>query len=100
MDERELIKSGLEVIKDFLAKLAGPAAEEVGLLLQDQVRLYRLQNQLRILSKAEKMLHDAKIEPSQVPLRTLVPILEGASLEDDDYLATKWAGLLASAASG
>jgi hypothetical protein len=106
MDEigKELAKSGIkeawEVAKDFLAKLAGPAAEEVGFLLQDQVRFYRFKNQLRILAKAQKMLHDAKIKPSQVPLRTLVPILEGASLEDDDYLSTKWAGLLASAASG
>ena len=94
------IKAALDVAKDFLTKLAGPASEEVGLLLQDRVRVYRLKNQVRMLAKAQKMLRDAGIDPNSVPLRTLVPILEGASLEDDEYLSTKWAGLLASVASG
>jgi hypothetical protein len=40
-----LAKSGIpaafEAAKEFLGKIAGPAAEEVGLLLQDKVRIYR-----------------------------------------------------------
>jgi hypothetical protein len=45
------------------------------------------------------MLNQAGIEPKSVPLRVLVPLLEGASLEDDDDLSTKWAALLANAAT-
>ena len=93
------IEIGLDLIKDFLEKLAGPAAEEIGLMLQDQVKLYRFKNQYKILTKAKKFLEDKNIEPKPIPLRTLIPLLEGASLEDNDYLADKWAALISNAAS-
>lgn len=83
--------------RSLLTKLAGPAGEEAGLLLQDKVKLWRFKNQLRILSKAQQMLNDAKLIPSPVPLRTLVPLLEGAALEEDPALSDKWACLLANA---
>jgi hypothetical protein len=35
-----------------------------------------------------------------VPLNILVPILNNCALEEDDALASKWAGLFASAAAG
>ena len=48
--EAALAKTGIsaacEAAKEFLQKIAGPAAEEVGLLLQDKVRIYRFRNQL------------------------------------------------------
>jgi len=93
-------QEGIKAVKDFLSKLLGPAVDEVGLLLEDKVRLYRLKNQIRILTKAQEMLSSAGIKPKTVPLRTLLPLLEGASLEDDVDLSLKWAGLLASTASG
>ena len=83
--------------RSLLTKLAGPAAEEAGLLLQDKVKLRRFKNQLRILSKAQQLLVDAKLLPAPVPLRTLVPLLEGAALEEDEGLSDKWACLLANA---
>jgi len=96
-------KAGLDATinsaKGFLSKLAGPAAEELGALLQDNVKLYRLKNQLRILKAAEVMLEKAGISPQAVPFRSLLPILEYSSLEDDDLLSRKWSALLANAAS-
>jgi hypothetical protein len=89
----------MEAAKKLLEKLVGPVAEEVGLLLQDKVRSYRLRNQLIVLGKTQDMLNKAGIEPKSVPLRVLVPLLEGAALEDDDNLSTKWAALLATAAT-
>ena len=94
------IPAAIEAAKDFVEKLLGPAAEEAGLVLQDQVRAFRLHNQLRILAKAQGYLATAGIEPNAVPLRTLVPLLDGASLEDDDDMQSLWAGLLANAAGG
>jgi hypothetical protein len=88
----------IEAAKGFLAKLAGPATEELDFLLYDSVKMYRLRNQLRILGKAQKILESAKSEPNVVPFRTLIRILEGAALEDDETLITKWAALLANAA--
>jgi len=92
------IPAAIEAAKKLLEKLVGPATEEVGLLLQDRVRQYRIHNQLVVLGKTQEMLEDAGIEPESVPLRVLVPILEGAALEDDESLSTKWAALLANAA--
>lgn len=92
------IPAAIEAAKDLLQKLVGPAAEETGLFLQDRVRVYRLRNQLAILGKTQDMLSSVGIDPKSVPLRALVPLLEGAALEDDDNLATKWAALLANAA--
>lgn len=101
--ETELAKTGIpaaiEAAKEFLGKIAGPAAKEVGLLLQDKVRIYRFCNQLKMLAKAQKMLNEAGVSPTSVPLRTLLPLLEGAALEEEDDLSSKWAALLANAAT-
>jgi len=93
------IPAAIEAAKQLLEKLVGPAAEETGLFLQDKVRIYRLRNQLTVLGKTQDMLNSAGIDPRSVPLRILVPLLDGAALEDDDNLATKWAALLANAAT-
>jgi hypothetical protein len=99
----ELAKKGIsaavESAKEFLSKLAGPAAEEIGLLLQDQVKFYRFRSQLRILERAEEMLKKSGRTPKAVPYRTLLPILETGATEDDESLSIKWAALLANAAA-
>lgn len=94
------IEKALETAESFLSRLLGPALEEAGLLLKEKVRLCRLKNQLRILGKAQDMLREAGLEPNAVPLRTLLPLLEGSSLEDDESLSSKWAALIANAAGG
>ena len=93
------IEHGVEAAKSLLQKLCGPAAEEFGAMLQDRTRVYRLKNQLRMLGKVQTMLDNAGTGVHSVPLRTLLPFLEGAALEDDEDLSDKWAGLLATAAS-
>lgn len=93
------VKQLVAEARGFLSKLAGPAAEEAGLLLQDKVKLWRFQNQLKILHRAQQMLRDSGLQPSAVPFRTLAPMLEGASLEDEPVLSEKWASLLANAAA-
>ena len=99
-EEIKIIEYGYDLIKSFLEKIAGPAAEEIGLMFQDKVKFYRLKNQLNILNKAKLYLDKNKIEPKPIPLRTLLALLEGASLEDNDYLADKWAALISNASSG
>lgn len=96
-----LVKAGADLaaerVKGFLQKLLGPAVEEAGLILQEHVRQYRLQNQIKILGKAQGMLDKAHISPAAVPLKTLLPLLENASLEQEADLQAKWAALLANA---
>ena len=52
----------------------------------------------KIWSMAQDMLQAARIQPGPVPIKTLVPLLQYASLEEDDYLQERWAALLANAA--
>jgi Abortive infection alpha len=85
--------------KEFLEKIAGPPAEEFGLFLGDQVRLFRFRKQVKLLADAEEILKQAGVDPKKVPLKTLCPILEGASVEDDESMSARWAALLATAAN-
>jgi len=94
-----LAEKGSEAAINFLGKIAGPAAEESGLLLQDKIRFHRFQNQVKMLEKAQIMLEKAGVTPIAVPLKTLLPLLDGSALEEDEDLSTKWAALLANAAT-
>ena len=42
----------IEIASEFLEKILGPPAEEVGLFLRDKVRFWRAKNQVGILIKA------------------------------------------------
>jgi hypothetical protein len=92
-----VIEKTIDTAREFLSKLAGPATEEIGFLLQDKARFYRLKNQLGVLAQAKQLLAEAGLEPKAIPLRTLLPLLEGAALEDDGFLSAKWAALIANA---
>src|ERR1022692_2189899 len=97
-DASEIIKSGaFDKLADVVHKLAGPMAEECGLLLADKVRVYRVKNWVSVVTKTQKILSDAKLPPNAVPPRMFLPILEASSLEEDEALQGLWAGLLATA---
>jgi hypothetical protein len=49
--------------------------------------------------KTERMLTDAGIDPHAVPPRLFLPMIENASMQDDEDLHTRWAALLANAAA-
>jgi hypothetical protein len=87
-------------VAEFVKRAAGPLADEIGQLLRDKVREYRSKNAVQAVNEAERQLRETGKPVQEVPPRTLLPILEGASLEDDPLLATKWASLLANAALG
>jgi hypothetical protein len=86
-------------VTDFMQRLFGPALSEFGQMAGDKVRLYRFGQAMRAISKAEKMAENAGYTAKAVPIKLLFPILEGASLEEDEGLHDMWAALLANAAS-
>jgi len=88
------LEKGLDMAKSFLGKLIMPAVEEVGLLAQDRVRLWRFKNQIRMLNKAEEVCRVNKIDPKTISLKVLVPLMEQASLEEDEEMQDRWAVLL------
>jgi hypothetical protein len=83
----------------MVKRMLGPAADEVAEMWRDQAKLYRYERQLNCVGKAETMAQKARFTPQAVPLKILFPLLEGASLEEDESLHTMWAALLANAAS-
>src|SRR6266478_3162761 len=83
----------------IIKAILGPAADELGQRFGDRVRLYRYGRSLEMLKKAEKMATEAGFTPKAVPIKLLFPLLEGASLEEDEDLHIMWAALLANAAS-
>lgn len=102
----DLVKAASEgmsegAVRGFLETLLGPATE-LSAWGGDAVRWLRFKTQVKILQRASTLLEEAGLSPHVVPAKTLVPLLELASLEDenDDDMLTRWAALLANAAAG
>jgi hypothetical protein len=53
----------------------------------------RVGRQLDCIKKAEKMAKEAGFTPKAVPPKILFPLLDGASMEDNEELHTMWAAL-------
>jgi hypothetical protein len=91
-----VVKS-FEGIEGFLTLVCVPALEEVGLLLKDKVRSWRLNNVLNLLHKAQNKFEfiDDKLQIKAHP-RVALSIIENSSLNDNDELQELWAGLFIS----
>jgi len=88
------IEKGLDLAKGFVNRLIGPSIDEIGLLFADNLKLIRFKNQVRMLLKAREYVDMKGIKIKEVPIKLLVPLLEGASLEDDENLQDKWTNML------
>lgn len=89
-----IVEKSFDAAKGFLNKLIGPSIEETGLLIKDQVASWRFKNQLKILNKAQDYCSKNNISPKQVSFKIICPLLEYASLEEDEKLQEKWAILI------
>jgi len=91
------ISKSFEGIEGFLKRVCAPALEEVGFLLKDQVRHWRLNNILGILEKAQDRL---KFENEQLQIKAhpkvALSIIENGSMNDNDEVQELWAGLFVS----
>lgn len=99
MNELEVQKDLVNKAVSFLEKIVNPPLKELGGLLSDQVRFWRFKNQVKIINKAEDFLRQKGIKPKIIPLKTLAPLLEYSSWEEDADMQTKWASLLANYAN-
>lgn len=87
-------EKGLDAAKAFLGKLISPALEEAGLLLRDSISIFRFRRQVITLTKAREYCIKHNISLKTISLKLLCPLLENASLEEDEFLTDKWAALL------
>ncbi len=85
-----------EKLASFIAKVFNePIRDAVG-IIGDRLRFMRWERQVRLADKVNEMLSQrGTTETRAVPLKFALPILENASLEDNDELQDLWAKLLA-----
>lgn len=88
------VEKGLDIAKSFLEKLIFPAVEETGFLLKDKITFWKFKNQVKMLTKAQQFCMKNNIEPKNIPLKLISPMLEYSALEEDEKLQDKWAILL------
>jgi Abortive infection alpha len=87
-------------ISHFMGTVMGSPGLELGELVTDQIRAWRFKRGIKYVQRAMKQLEDAGMNPKAVPMRTLAPLMDGGTLEDDEEMGARWASLLANAASG
>lgn len=79
---------------NFMGELLSDPLKELSNIAYDQVRLLRVKNQVRLLINAKQYFIKKGLEPTKVPAKNLVPLLEGVSLEEDETMHQKWTALL------
>lgn len=65
------------------------------------MRYVRWERQARLMHRAQEFLEASGLEnPTRpVPLKLAIPLIQGASLEEDDQLQDRWAALLVNSAN-
>ncbi len=87
-----------EKILGFVARVFQEPAIEVAGIIGDRLKFFRWQRQLAYVDKVNIILDSRGIENTRAVMPKLaLPILENASLEDDDELQKLWANLMANA---
>lgn len=66
----------------------------------NEVRCFNAKRTAKAMEEIYERLNHAGIEPKKVPIKTLIPILENISLEEDETLSEKWSKLLESSIRG
>lgn len=83
----------------FARFVAGPAEQASG-IVTDHLKFLRWERQVRLKRRMEEIMDEHGIsEPTRrVPMKVAVPILEAASMEEEDELQDIWARLFVNAA--
>lgn len=93
----EVTKASIKGISTFLDAVFKPGLQELGFLLRDEVRCWRLNNILKVLEKAKgKLDFDGQEMNLTANARVGLSIMEESSVVDDEELQDLWAGLFAS----
>lgn len=85
----------------FIARfVSGPLEQGIG-IFEDRLKYMRWERQIRYMQRAQEFLRLAGLSsPTRpVPLKLAIPLMQGATLEEDDDLQDRWAALLVSAAN-
>jgi Abortive infection alpha len=97
----EDIKSGLgSAVSEIVKNVAVPPAKIIGSWLVEILSVnysqWRVKQAASVIEGAGEILAELNLEPTVYRPKILLPLIEQASLEDDEDLTKKWMGLLAS----
>lgn len=99
IESLNLPKQVLDKTEKFMSKLLGPSVKEYGELFADKIRFKRLKNQVEIFNKTREILDKNGLEPNELNLKTLIPLIEKSSVEENELLQDKWSNLIANIAT-
>ena len=95
------VRSGIEATQQlgsFVSRVTTEPLETVMGILNDRLQFTRWERQLRLAERGREILDQRGIKALRpLPYKLALPILEHASLEENDELQDLWANLLASA---
>ena len=101
--QKEIAKAfGEEAVKEifgFINDIIRPPAKELGGLLADQVKYFRMKNQIKLFQKAAKLHKELDLGSQKIPLKLLSHIVDHSSWEENEEMQSKWANLLANAST-
>jgi hypothetical protein len=98
--QTELGKEAIKQAEEFLSvALAEPAKSVTGFLVTDRVNFRRYKNLIRMVVEAKHLLEAAGLSATEVPLKIIHPLLEAASVEEDEDIQKIYSTLLAGASS-
>jgi hypothetical protein len=94
--------TGIEVVErlgSFVSRIIKEPLDEASGMITDRLKYARWERQQRLIERANKYIEEKKIEKElrAVPPKVALPIIENASLEDNNELQDIWAYFLASA---
>ncbi len=84
-----------EKLGKFVSGLIHEPANVVVSILTDRLKYMRWERQIRLLERMRKLVNEKNLSVDliSVPPKIALPIIENASLEEDDYLQDMWARL-------
>jgi hypothetical protein len=83
----------------FISKyIGGPLEQGIG-IFEDKLKYMRWERQVRLIERAQGLLHERGYNYPVIPVppKLAIPILQSASLEENDELQDKWAYMLVNA---
>lgn len=97
---KHVTEKTIEGVCSFLNLVFTPGLQEVGFMIKDKIRAWRLENVLRVIDKAKgKLDFDGENLQIQANARVGLSIIDECSKVDDEELQNLWAGLFASSCS-
>ncbi len=85
----------------FIAVHVGESFKTAMGIFDDKLKFIRWERQYRFMTRVEELKSElgSNVSMRPLPLKYAIPLLEAATLEDDDYLQDMWAKLLINSAN-